>query len=61
MILITGGTGRIGNVLVKELNKRYGKIKVLVRTTSDLKPLEECNCEYVYGDILDKDSLEKVK
>ena len=40
MILITGGTGRIGNVLVKELNKRYGKIKVLVRTTSDLKSLK---------------------
>lgn len=60
MILVTGGTGRIGNVLVKELNKKYGKVKVLVRETSDLKPLKGCDCEYVYGDLLDTESLQGV-
>ncbi len=59
MILVTGGTGRIGNVLVKELNKKYGKVKVLIRAKSDLKPLNGFSCEYVYGDVLDKDSLER--
>ena len=59
MILVTGGTGRIGNVLVKELNKKYGRVRALVRESSDLKPLEGCDCEYVYGDVLDTKSLEK--
>ena len=38
MILVTGGTGRIGNVLVKKLNKKYGRIRALVRESSDLIP-----------------------
>ncbi len=58
MILVTGGTGRVGNVLVKELSKKYGRIKVLIRKNSDLKPLDGCGCEYVYGDVLDVKSLE---
>lgn len=58
MILITGGTGRIGNVLVKELIKRGEKIKVLIRKTSNLKSLEGCNCKYIYGDILDPQTIE---
>jgi len=49
--------GRIGNVLLKELNKRGDKVKVLIRKSSNLKSIQGCNCEYVYGDILDKQSL----
>jgi nucleoside-diphosphate-sugar epimerase len=59
MILVTGATGRIGNVLVRELNKRIGKVKVFLREISSKKFLEGCNCEYVYGDILDLPSIEK--
>lgn len=59
MILVTGGTGRIGNVLVKKLSEKYGKVKVLVREESDLTSLNGCDCEYVYGDILDIESLRK--
>ncbi len=59
MKLITGANGRIGNVLVKELNKTGEKVKVLLREGSDTKSLEGCNCEYVYGDILDIVSLAK--
>lgn len=59
MILVTGATGRIGHVLVKELNKKYGRVKVFVREKSNLKPLDGCDCEYVYGDILDLESLRK--
>ncbi len=58
MKLITGANGRIGNVLVKELNRRGEKVKVLVRKTSDLTSLKDCNCEYIYGDILDIASFE---
>ena len=46
------------NVLVKELNKRGEKVKILVRKTSNLEPLKGCNCEYIYGDILDPQSIE---
>jgi dihydroflavonol-4-reductase len=57
--LITGGTGRIGNVLLKELCKREEPTRVLVRTTSDLSAIKGCVYEQVVGDILDPDSLDK--
>jgi len=53
MKLVTGATGRVGIVLVRELNKRGEKVKVLVREGSNTKDLESFNCEFVYGDILD--------
>lgn len=59
MVLVTGANGRIGNVLVKELIKKGIEVKALVRKTSDLKSLKGCNCEIVYGDILNIDELEK--
>ncbi len=58
MKLVTGATGRIGNVLVKRINKLGERVKVLVRKGSNLKALEGCNCEYVYGDILDTSTFE---
>ncbi len=64
MKLITGATGRIGYVLVMELNTRKEKVKVLVREGSSRESLKNFNCEYVQGDILDtskwEDSLENV-
>ncbi len=59
MILVTGGNGRLGNVLVRELNKRGKKVKLLVRKSSNVDALKDCKCEYVYGDILEKESLKK--
>lgn len=59
MILVTGATGRIGNVLVKELNKKVGRVKVFLREKSSKKALEGCDCEYIYGDILDISSIER--
>lgn len=56
-ILITGGTGRIGLHLIKVLKKE--KIRVLVRPDDErIKELPK-NIEIVYGDLLDKNSLEK--
>lgn len=53
MKLVTGATGRVGIELVRELNTRGEKVKVLVREGSNTKDLESLNCEFVYGDILD--------
>lgn len=63
-ILITGATGFIGSYLTKELIKKY-KARVIVRENSDLSELNElkkqhnANLEIIYGNLLDKSSLEK--
>jgi nucleoside-diphosphate-sugar epimerase len=53
-ILVTGGSGFIGKHLVKRLK---GEIRCLVRENSDVKGLEDC--ELVYGDLDNKESLVK--
>lgn len=59
MNLVTGATGHIGNVLVKELVKRGESVRVLVLPGEDLIPLEGLDVEVVYGDVLDSNSLDK--
>lgn len=59
MILITGSTGRIGNVLIRELSKTNKSIRILVRKTSDLSPIKDLRFEKIYGDILDYNSVKK--
>ncbi len=56
MILLTGATGFIGGLVLKELSKKDVRIRCLVR-----KPLESTNqnISYVTGDVLDPDSLVK--
>jgi len=58
MILITGATGHIGNVLVREYLERRERVRVLVRTGKTLPALAGLDVEMVHGDILDPDSLE---
>jgi dihydroflavonol-4-reductase len=57
MNLVTGATGHIGNVLVKELIKRGEKVRVLVLPDEDLSPLEGLEIEVVKGNVLDQASL----
>ncbi|KAF0110755.1 MAG: dihydroflavonol-4-reductase [Chloroflexi bacterium] len=57
MNLITGATGHIGNVLVKELVKRGEKVRVFVLPDEDLAPLKGLDIEIVRGNILDKVSI----
>ena len=59
MILVTGATGRIGNVLVHSLVEGNDCVRVLIRKTSNLNPLKNLNIQKVYGDILDYDSVKK--
>src|ERR1700735_4374819 len=55
-ILVTGGTGRVGSEVVKELHKRKAAIRLLVRTSDAPTP---AGGEGVIGDLLDPVSVEK--
>jgi len=57
MVIVTGATGHIGNVLVRELLTRGMSIRVLVLPDDDIRPLTGLNVETVYGDITDVESL----
>ena len=59
MILVTGPTGHIGNVLVRELVKRGEKVRALVLPKDDLTPLVGLDVDLVLGDILDPESLKR--
>src|ERR1700691_822741 len=55
-ILVTGGTGRVGSEVVKELHKRKADIRLLVRNSDAPTPAD---VEGVIGDLLDPVSVEK--
>src|ERR1700684_1826277 len=55
-ILVTGGTGRVGSEVVKELHKRKAGIRLLVRNSDAPTPADVGG---VTGDLLDPVSVEK--
>ena len=57
MILVTGATGHIGNVLVRELLSRNEKVRVLIPSGEDVSPLDGLDVHIVEGDIRQLDSL----
>ena len=57
MVIVTGATGHIGNVLVRELLAEGAVVRVLVLPDDDKRPLAGLNVEIVYGDITDLASL----
>jgi len=57
MIVITGATGHIGNVLVRELVSRGKQVKVVIPPLEDTTPLDGLKVERVEGDVLRIDSL----
>lgn len=52
-VLVTGVTGLLGNNVVRELLDRQIRPRVLVRKTSDSRPLKGLEVDIVYGDIRD--------
>lgn len=60
MILVTGATGHIGNVVVRELLVRGQKVRAMAMPGENLKALEGLNVEIVEANILDPQSLQKV-
>ncbi len=57
MWLVTGATGHIGNVLVRELLARGEKVRALILPNESREPLKGLNVETVEGDVLDLDSV----
>ncbi|HWQ46540.1 MAG TPA: SDR family oxidoreductase [Longilinea sp.] len=57
MILVTGATGHLGNVLVRELINRGEQVRALILPDEDLSPIKGLPVEVVKGDILKPESL----
>jgi dihydroflavonol-4-reductase len=57
MILVTGATGHIGNVLIRELLARGETVRALVLPGEDRTPLAGLPVEIVEGDVLEPASL----
>ena len=51
MVLITGATGHLGNVLVKKFVQKGEKVRVLVQPGDDLFPLQLVSVEVFYSDV----------
>lgn len=59
MDVVTGATGHIGNVLVRELVKKGKKVRTFVMPSDDITPLKGLDVDIFYGDIRDIKSIEK--
>jgi dihydroflavonol-4-reductase len=57
MILVTGATGHIGNVLIRKLIQKGETVRALVWRGEDTTPIAGLDVEQVAGDVLDLDSL----
>ena len=57
--LVTGANGHLGNNLVRALIKENYQVRASVRDLNNKKPFEGLNCELVYADLLNKESLKK--
>jgi dihydroflavonol-4-reductase len=57
MILVTGATGHIGNVLIRNLLDKGEKVRALVWHDEDTTSIKDLDVEQVNGDVLDRDSL----
>jgi len=59
MILVTGGTGHLGNVLVRELEETGKSVRVLALPNEETIALEGTRAEILTGNILDPSSLDR--
>ena len=55
--LVTGANGFTGSHLVKALEQRGVSVVALVRESSNLARLSNCNVQLIYGEITDRDAL----
>ncbi len=58
-VLVTGATGLVGNNGVRALLERGETVRVLVRNSSDPRPLEGLEVEKFYGDVRDVESVRR--
>ena len=59
LILVTGATGLVGNNVARMLVERGRNVRLLVRNTSDRRPLEGLDAQTIKGDICDADSVRR--
>ena len=59
MILVTGATGHVGNVLVRELLLAGESVRTMVLPGDDCMALEGLAVERVGGNVLDPPSLDR--
>jgi len=57
MVIVTGATGHIGNVLVRELLARGEVVRALALPDDDKRPLAGLAIETIHGDVTDPVSL----
>ncbi len=56
-VFLTGATGFVGTHVARELAQRGAQLRLLVRSTSNLRNLEGFQAETVVGDLLQPESL----
>lgn len=59
LCLVTGANGHLGNTLVRALLARGEKVRAGVRNTTNHTAFAGLDCELVYTELQDKDSLRK--
>jgi dihydroflavonol-4-reductase len=59
MVVVTGATGHVGNVLVRQLLSRGEEVRVVIPLAEDVTPLDGLKVEIVEGDVREIDSLIK--
>ncbi len=59
MNLVTGATGHVGNVLVRQLLARGERVRAMVLPSDDLTSLAGLDVEVVEGNVLDPESLDR--
>lgn len=59
MWLVTGGTGHVGNVLVRKLLERGEKVRALILPGESREPISGLRVEAVEGDVMDVDAVFK--
>lgn len=57
MVVVTGGTGHVGNVLVRELVRRGERVRAVVPAGEDRLPIAGLDVEVLSGDVRDAESL----
>ncbi len=57
MVIVTGATGHIGNVLVRQLLAKGEDVRVLIHNSEDITPVFGLNIDMVKGNVCDISSL----
>ena len=57
MIIVTGATGHIGNVLTRKLLSRGEEVRAIIPANEDIIPLKGLDLEIIQADIRDIDAL----